>query len=1187
MAKVSGVEAKTPNVLVIYFLRDWPVVSAPLIVPVLALAVRYSPVPLRLAPVWLARGTVRNLHASPSKDIRKFFFFKAHALFIGAESSVCSLYEPAIPPRGGEMWFRFGPPRGKRRGTTKSRSGPPSITVHQPPSTAHLLPLATNRSPAPTPAVSTHPSAAPHQPSHSLLSLRLSLFASSILLHFVILVTYRSIPGFCHTHTHNSHTCRHHIRHLTSPATAMTRIYRDDDDDDRTVRGSTTITRYKVGPSKNVDRFERIEVEDDTRSRYSSGPRRVSNEFLDRTRSNVDPTERNRTMMESDREWDRRSRADDIRVERRVEESFEDSRGHDVERYRKETEYYAAEPASPPVVVRQHVPEVQKIIVQDASSSSQPFYYDRDRPEPGPIVVRDRPIVVRDREVDREVYRRGPYDDGYYYRHERREFGPGPLGPYRGDPRDPYYRRDTFARDRDWAMARTDGHRRDEYYSEDEDYYVNSGRRHKSRSRRHRSRSRSRTRSKSSDHHKLHLAEGALAGAGVTALLQSKRDEHGDLPENRGRKVLAGAALGALGTEALKRAHSAYEDRWGDRDESPNHHSRIKTGLGIAAVALAAAGAAKYFQANKIEKEEAHRGRSRTRGYASDGYYDSRSRSRSSRPHSRRRSVSKFAKAALGTAATAGVLRHLHNRSKSRGGDSRQRSKSRLRTGAKIAGAAAAAGVASKLYKNHQEKKERSRSRSRARGDAEDDRSYHRRDRSRSRSMARSLHSDAGADRELGLVEYGNGDLPPARRGYESDGERPSRRRRSRRRERDNSSSASDDGRKRSQSRLRNMAAAGASAFGIKEYKDRKDREKRERKTRERQDSQDAYDGYDEGDRRNDNRDRRNDHRDRRNDRNDRPSSPPHASGGAYYPPYPTTPAAGGPGDHQPYGNPGAAQSREYQPYVPQDYMGYAPPPPPGPPPAPIPGPMTGYPPEPPPGPPEPPGPFPSGSPPGPTAGPVGPAPHVSNRTQSADNARPSPEAAAKSVSFIPMSPKSTRTMEMHRRQQELAGDGDISTHEDGISANDPDRSVARQRPLSDITHNRPRSRGRSLDSDSDEQVEEIPARFDDQGSPLDGRSASHKRWRSLSGEFQSKPQRPGDWDVQGAWHVGGTNQEAVERLALGVTNALEGRGSWMQVLGEVLGSGVLGPNPGGQAQQLQLEEGRNQGDEEMRRRRR
>ncbi len=610
------------------------------------------------------------------------------------------------------------------------------------------------------------------------------------------------------------------------------RTYREEDDDSRGgVRNSTTITRYKVGTSKHGDRFDRIEVEDDVRSRFSSGGRRVSNDLLDRPRSNFDPAERTRTVMETDREWDRRSRQDDVRVERRVEESFEDPRGHDVERYRKETEYYSAEPAPPPVVIRQQAPEPQKIIVQEAPAPQPVFYNRQDRPEAGPMVVRER-------DFDREVVRRGPYEDDYYYRHERREFGPGPIGSYRGDPRDPYYRRDPYARDRDWGVARYDGRRREEYYSEDEDYYVSNGRRRRSHSRRHRSRSRSRSRSKSSDHHKLHLAEGALAGAGVTALLQSKRDDHGDLPENRGRKVLAGAALGALGTEALKRAHSAYEDRWGDRDESPNHHSRLKTGFGIAAVALAAAGAAKYFQANKVEKEEAHRGRSRTRGYTSDGYHESRSRSRSSRAPSRRRSMSRIAKAALGTAATAGVLRHLHNRSKSRGGDGRSRSKSRLRTGAKIAGAAAAAGVAGKLYKNHQEKKERSRSR--ARSDTEDDRHYDRRDRSRSRSrsMARSLHSDAGADRELGLVEYGNGDLPPGRRGYEPDDEPPRRRRRSRRRERD--SSASDDGRQRSRSRLRNMATAGAAAFGIKEYKDKKDREKRERKSRERQPSRDG-----------------------------------------------------------------------------------------------------------------------------------------------------------------------------------------------------------------------------------------------------------------------------------------------------------------------------------------------------------
>ncbi|KAM3460773.1 hypothetical protein NHJ6243_005569 [Beauveria neobassiana] len=949
-----------------------------------------------------------------------------------------------------------------------------------------------------------------------------------------------------------------------------TRTYREEEDDDRgPVRSSTTVTRYKVGPSKNGDRFDRIEVEDDTRSRFS-GTRRVSNDLVDRPRSSFDPAERNRAVMEPDRDWDRRSRHDDIRVERRVDESFEDSRGHDIERYRKETEYYApVVPAPPPA--RQPPP------VQDPPASQPPFYGRHERVESGPM------ILSRERDVDREFVRRGPYEDDYYYRHERREFGPGPVAPYRGDPRDPYYRRDPYARDRDWAMARYDDRRREEYYSEDEDYYVSNGRRRRSRSRRRPSRSRSRSRSKSSDHHKLHLAEGALAGAGVTALLQSKRDEYGDLPENRGRKVLAGAALGALGTEALKRAHSAYEDRWGNRDESPNHHSRIKTGFGIAAVALAAAGAAKYFQANKVEKEEAHRGRSRTRGYASDSYHDSRSHSRSTRAPSRRRSMSRIAKAALGTAATAGVLRHLHNRSKSRGGDERSRSKSRLRTGAKIAGAAAAAGVAGKLYKNHQEKKERERSRSRAPSD-EDDRFYDRRARShsRSRSMARSLHSDAGADRELGLVEYGEGDLPPARRGYESDDDRPSRRRRSARRERDDSSSGSNDGRKRSRSRLRNMASAGAAAFGIKEYKDKKDREKRERRSRERRRSRDDYDdGYDR--------------------RDDRPSSPLHASGGAYYPPYPTTPAAGGPGDYNPYNNPAAAQSHEYQPYVPQDYMGYAPPPPPGPPPAPVPGPMTGYPPG-PLGPPGPPGPPPSGPPPGPAAGPHPPPEYVSTNTQNPDNAKPSSEAAAinnsssetapkkthaapKSVTFIPMSPKSTQTMEMHRRQQEEAANGDALTQEEYSAPGNQDGRVAHQRRSSDTTHDRGGDRGRSHESDSEEEIQNLPDRFDSEGRRLDRRSVSHDRWTSRSGAFRRQSQRPGNFNVQGAWHVGGTNKEAVERLAHGVTNALDGRGSWMQVLGEVLSEGALGATPNSPGQHMRVESGGDEDRDEEKRR--
>lgn len=652
---------------------------------------------------------------------------------------------------------------------------------------------------------------------------------------------------------------------------AMSRYYRDSDsDDDRYKR--TTVTRYKVGPDRHGDRYERaerterVEVDDDRRSRFSG---RNSGDFLDtrgpmspdRPRSAFEPHngDRSRTVYyerdverdnghrdadrsritvyeskETDRDWDRRSHRghneEELKIEKRVEERFDDNHGHDVERYRKETEYYSPQSPPPaPVIIRQQSSEPQKIIVQEAPPA--PIIVPRQQ-NPGVVVVRDR--------EEREMVRRerDPYEEDYYYRQERRE-----VGPYRGD----YYRND---RERDYAMARYDRRRRDDDYSDDDEFYYR--------------RTVRRERSESPHHHKRHLAEGALAGAGLSALLTSRRDDYGDLPENRGRKVLAGAALGALGTEVARRAHSAYEERFGDGRESPDHHHLLKKGLGVAAVALAAAGAAKYYQASKVEKEEAHRGRSRTRGgyYSGDDY--SRSVSRSThRSKSRRRSISTAAKAALGTAATAGIIKHFRDKSKSKSKSrhgSRSRSKSRLRRVAEIGGVAAAAGVANKLWKNHKEKKENTRDLS-ASGDDEyyrrrDSRSRHRsvsggRHRSRSRSMARSPYAQPGADPELGLVEYGNDPLYPesrdalARRDVESEAE-DRRRERRRRRRRDRSASASgsdDDGheRKRSKSRLRDMAAAGAAAgaaaMGIKEFKDRKDRkdqDKRDRRSRER-----------------------------------------------------------------------------------------------------------------------------------------------------------------------------------------------------------------------------------------------------------------------------------------------------------------------------------------------------------------
>ncbi|KAF4978709.1 hypothetical protein FZEAL_4951 [Fusarium zealandicum] len=875
---------------------------------------------------------------------------------------------------------------------------------------------------------------------------------------------------------------------------------------------------------------------------------------------------------EMDREWDRRSRfdggsrfdgpsyEDDVRVEKRIErrdngdfrleklvEEHDDSHGCEVERYRKETEYYTPydpQPPPAPVVIRQRAPEPQRIIVQEA-------------PPPAPVILSPRQdpgvVVIREQEPQRQMVRREPpprpQEEEYYYRHERRDT--------RGD--------------RDYAVERFDRRRRDhDRYSDDDDYYVR------------RTVVRRNERSES-PHHKRYLAEGALAGAGVTALFNSRRDPHNEAPEHRGRKMIAGAALGALGTEALRRARSAYDDRWHEDDGSPDRNSRLKQGLGMAAVALAAAGAAKYYQSNKIEKEEAHRGRSRRR----DDYSRSRSRSiirkttvktKSTSRGSRRRSLSTVAKAALGTVAAAGMAKHIRNKSKSRGRSSsgssrnrsrsRSRSKSRIRRGAEIAGAAVAAKAAHKVWKNRQDKKDKDKDS----GSSSDDEYYRSgasRSRSRSRSKARSIHSERGTDPELGpVVEYGNDPLAtrparPAPRGYES--EAVARRRRRRRRDRSPSASpsASDRDRKRSKSRLRDMAAAGAAAIGIKEYKEKKDREKREQRSRERR-LELEREREREQDR--DRRDRaarppsqsrsRSRSRKRFDDApfdNRRPRSPPMASGGAGFPPYPTDPSP----------PPGAAgftqfpnRSGEFQPYVPQDYTGY-PPPPPGPPRGLSTGPPANYPPPPPPGPPRPP----TG---GPTSGNVSDLLDLGSRGLDEDSDGES--HAAKSVFFIPLSPKSSMTMKRHRadaaakEEKERRDQEALDMVQGLVHVNQHDRSH-RPRSLSSSSSSddyrsdrRRRRRSRHDGSSLDDAVEVLPDRFDRHGKVLDDSATGSRGLTSRRGDFKYQPKDRGDWDIKGAWQVAGTDGESVERIVRGVTDVLEGRGGWMGLLGNVLG---------------------------------
>ena len=387
---------------------------------------------------------------------------------------------------------------------------------------------------------------------------------------------------------------------------------------------STTVRRYKVTPAgSSSSRIERYEEDDDVRSRYSHSHvgGHPSGDFLEVDRRTTYTTDRPRPTYESptsprDREfsyyrddgdkyrsvkyesrsrerrypWEdapetemriekrvERSPDGDVRIKEKIEERREEPRDvkekelrierrvvekdpyddhhrhhhhheydHDeVERYRKEVEYYnAPNPPASPIVIRNKAPE-QKVVVHEAPHPA-PIIYSPPRNEPNIIVFRDG----HHHEVSRRDDRRA--EEEYWRRRAEMD-----------------------------AMERYERRRREERDHEsdgvDEDYYV---KRTVIR----------RDRSDSSDHHKKrHLAEGALAGAGISALVAGGGRKGSDSHGHRGRKVLAGAALGALGTEVVRRAKSAYEDRYDeyDYDDDDRHRhrsksrSRVKTGLAI------------------------------------------------------------------------------------------------------------------------------------------------------------------------------------------------------------------------------------------------------------------------------------------------------------------------------------------------------------------------------------------------------------------------------------------------------------------------------------------------------------------------------------------------------------------------------------------------------------------------------
>ncbi|EKV05038.1 hypothetical protein PDIG_38660 [Penicillium digitatum PHI26] len=371
-------------------------------------------------------------------------------------------------------------------------------------------------------------------------------------------------------------------------------------------------------------------------------------------------------------------------------------------------------------------------------------------------------------------------------------------------------------------------------------------------------------------HHRRHMAEGALVGAGAAELLRSHSKKDGEVSHGASRigKTIGAGALGAVAVNAAShardyyrrsksrhRSHSFEDDRSShrhsrhgrsrhSRSRSRSHsHSRVKTliELGVGAAAVAAGVAALHSKSKAEERKDRSRSRTRTR---SRSRAFSRGRSEKDGDHGERSMSERhkhMAGAGLAGAAVAGLVEKARSHSRPRKGE-RSRSHSRLRQALPIVSAGLATAAATGLYEKKKSDKEEKEGSSRGRH------------RSRSRSRAPSQSYSNPTRDSAGLIEYGNdpvaGSIPsehyygrPGAPSYDAQEAYSSRRHtrsRSRSRARYSRSSSSDrEGRRRSKkhrSRSRDLAGAALGATGLG-YAAHKYNERRKSKEREREHS--------------------------------------------------------------------------------------------------------------------------------------------------------------------------------------------------------------------------------------------------------------------------------------------------------------------------------------------------------------
>jgi hypothetical protein len=602
---------------------------------------------------------------------------------------------------------------------------------------------------------------------------------------------------------------------------------RDDRDQDSHRRTYTTVRRYQIPDSNSSARsIVRDDVEESKkkivirRERKESSPDRdqenertevrVTERVLDRdprrdisyriverdydreqSRNEIRVIEREREPIYAPSPTDGGRGVREFRFERERDWNAPDERPYELERYSRSTEYFQQpqpiiirERAAAPIIIREERREPQRIIIR----REEPQYEFIERKEVEETKDESKSLVrAEEPQPTPTPVTEKPEEDYFYERKiiERRR-------------RSESFDRRTEIRPRDSASQ----------YSSDESYeYV----------RRERTYEESRS---SSPHHKRNIAGGALAGAGVAEILRHHRKSKGEEPGSRGRDVLSGAAVGALGAGALSRVRSmrrsspssrsrsrSGEREWRERERHDRRRRRSQSRSwaltpaeklgGLAAVA-AVAGLAGYAL-NKNKKETVviqengpppRRSRSRKRRGSLDSYL--KEETKHADPEHRNRRI---AQAGLVSAAVGAAFERY--RSKSRGG---HRSKSRVKQAIPIVasglGGAALAGLYEKNQANKDAKKE---------AIIEDELDRGRRRRSRSRSVAASYDSRAPRgminDRAHSDSEYG----------YYSDDEPGVYRRRP------GSAGSSPDNRDRHRSRSRSRArlAQAAGAAGL------------------------------------------------------------------------------------------------------------------------------------------------------------------------------------------------------------------------------------------------------------------------------------------------------------------------------------------------------------------------------------